>query len=273
MVAEFFINLCQFVHFVAAALNCTKNIFKMVAGQGVRSYTSLLEWANGSGSDLFAMLNVYNKWSQMHKNKAFGTDGTKAERDQMNQKEKEWTDKFNLEVQALRECETYINDLHFRLKRLKLKPLSHEKFRWKDTEKNAILKVVISGAFYPNYFLRASPNRTQNERSIYNELDGRDPTKTIFLKGFENKKLRHIYTQTIKQEFVKQDVVDNINKVKVTFDTGAQKVYVTFKTDGKKDDVKEYGVACQPGFVLTEVYKAIRMRQVMKPSMRVRVLE
>lgn len=209
----------------------------------------------------------------MHQNKLFGTDRTKLERDQMNDREKEWADQYNLQVPALRECETYVKDLHLRLKRLKLKALSHEKFKWSDTEKNIILKVVISGAFYPNYFLRSSPNRTQNERAMYNMLDGRDPTKTIYLKGFDNKYLRNIYALTIKQEFVKHGVIDNINKLKVTFNSGAQKVYVTFKTDGKKDDVRKYGVACQPGFVLTEVYKAIRMRQLMRSPMRIPVLE
>lgn len=266
-------KFCQSSYFAAAALNCTKHIFKPVTGCGVQPYSSLLEWANGSGSDLFAMLNAYNKWSQMHQNKRFGTDATKAERDQMNEREKEWADRYNLEVPALRECETYIKDLHLRLKRLKLKALSHEKFKWTDTEKNIILKVVISGAFYPNYFLRSSPNRTQDERAMYNMLDGRDPTKTIYLRGFDNKFLRTIYALTIKEEIVRQGVVDNVSKVKVTFDNGAQKVYVTFRTDGKKDDVKEHGVACQPGFALTEVYKAIRMRQVLKRLIKVPVIE
>lgn len=209
----------------------------------------------------------------MHQNKRFGTNSTKAERELMNDREKQWADRYNLQVPALRECETYVKDLHLRLKRLQLKALSYQKFKWSDTEKNIILKVVISGAFYPNYFLRSSPNRTQNEREMYNMLDGRDPTKTIYLKGFDNKYLRNIYALTIKQEIVKHGVIDNINKLKVTFDSGAQKVYVTFKTDGKKDDVREYGVACQPGFVLTEVYKAIRMRQLMRNSMKIPVLE
>lgn len=261
------------VHFPAAALNCTKNIFKYVSCNGVRPYTQMLEWANGSGSDLFAMLNAFNKWSQMIQQKKFGTDRTKAERDQMAEREKEWADQYNLEVPALRECETYVKDLHLRLKRLQLKALSHEKFKWSDTEKNVILKVVISGAFYPNYFLRSSPNRTQNEREMYNAIDGRDPTKTIFLRGFDNKYLRNIYALTIKQEFVRQGVVDDINKLKVTFDSGAQKVYVTFKTDGKRDDIRDFGVACHPGFVLTEVYKAIRMRQVAKRMIKVPVIE
>lgn len=203
----------------------------------------------------------------MCKNKRFGTGTTKAERERMDENEKKWANKYNLEVQALRECETYVNDLHLRLKRLELKALDHEKFKWTAIEKNVILKVVISGAFYPNYFLRASPNRSQNEREMFNQLDGRDPTKTIIMNGFENGKyLRNIYVETIKNRFVESGVVDDKNKMKVTFDSGAQKVYVTFKTDGKKDDVREYGVACQPGFALTEVYKAIRMRKVKGPT-------
>lgn len=234
----------------------------MDSSSAIASYTSRLEWANGSGSDLIALLSAYNRWVRMQKQGKFGSvSDTRAGREEIDQREKQWADKNHLNLVALRECQVYVTDLHTRLRRLDLKALSPEKFRWSETEKNIVLKVVISGAFYPNYFLRSSPNRTQNEREMYTHLDGRDPGTTVFLKGFETKHIRNIYTEAIKQEIFNSGIVDNPNKLKVTFDSGAQKVYITFKTDGKKDDERPYGIACQPGFVLTEVYKAIHMRQ------------
>lgn len=43
---------------IAAALNCRKSLFRMEQTAGVLQYDKLLEWADGSGSDLYAMLNA-----------------------------------------------------------------------------------------------------------------------------------------------------------------------------------------------------------------------
>lgn len=41
-----------------------------------------------------------------------------------------------------------------------------------------ILKVVVSGAFYPNYFASYATNDLVVQRRIFNDLNGRDPNKT-----------------------------------------------------------------------------------------------
>ena len=40
-------------------------------------------------------------------------------------------------------------------------------------------KVVIAGAFYPNYFVRMA----KDERSALKELSGLDPFRTVLLSG------------------------------------------------------------------------------------------
>lgn len=178
----------------------------------------------------------------------------------MNENERIWCNRFGLEVVALRECKELIADLKKRLKRLRLHKTNRKNNPWTDNEKNVILKLVIGGAFYPNYFLRSSPKRLKNERDVFETLNGRDPTNTVYFTGFESKYIREIYVKSIKKIFVESGVVDSMDKLNVSFDYGSQKVFVTFTASGKKDDARDYGVACMPGFVLTEVYKAIKMR-------------
>lgn len=259
----------NFIQFLAAALSCTETIFKFDKDDGVRAYERRLKWANGSGSDLIAMLNAYNSWAHMHKTKAFGMGTTKAERKRIDENEKKWADEHSLEMRALCECDAYMGDLHSRLKRLELKALDHKKFKWTNTvEESIILKVVIYGAFYPNYFLRGPPIRPQDERAMFKLLDGRDPTKTIYFEtdGTElyNRKL---YVETIKDMFIGCGVVDDKSKMKVIVGSDKQTVYVTFEPD---DTNKEYNVTWQPRFALAEVYKAIQMRKLTgHPKIRV----
>lgn len=65
-----------------------------------------------------------------------------------------------------------------------------------------------------------------------------------------------LYTRRIKELFLEAKIKPD--KMDVTFQHGSQKIFVTFKHD---DDENETINAVQvPGRVMTEVYKAVRMR-------------
>lgn len=95
--------------------------------------------------------------------------------------EPEWAEYYFIDIDTLRECDTYVKDMHLRLKRLKLEASDTKETKWTDTENTVILKVVIFGAFYPNYFLLKSPFYSNSECEIWNELKGHNPTKTVFV--------------------------------------------------------------------------------------------
>lgn len=242
----------------AAVLNCTKQLFPRSCKTAIERYTQILEWADGSGSDLFAMLNAYTAWQQINEQHR---GQMKFSRDEESQREKGWCDRFGLDLTALRECQALIKDIKCRLRRLELIPLQQSQTKWVDKEKNIMLKVVIAGAFYPNYFVRSSPLVARNERAIFETLGGRDPCNTVYLTNFEGKYVRHIYVKAIKDIFVRSGIVDSAEKLRISIENGSQRIYVTFKAASKKGDKKNYGMACMPGFVLTEVYKIIKMRQ------------
>lgn len=252
--------ICCFCFILAAALNCTKHIYKPIVMQPIKSYSKQLEFANGSGSDLFLMLNAYNTWKTLTSQHVFGNVRTKAGKDA----ERKWANENNLEVAGLHECDAYVQELRHRVRRSGL--VEFNTSDWTENEKYIVLKVVISGAFYPNYFARSTKSRRENIANMYKTLCGRDPCDTVYFTGFRSEDLPHIYLQKIRDIFASKDdrkdcvVADkDLHAVKAAHEFGTEKIFVTFKKSGKEDDVKKYGVACQPGFVLTEVYKSMNL--------------
>lgn len=153
-----------------AALN-SRNIFRdnHHARDNLRLYSQQLRWANSSGSDLFAMLHAYNTWSYSRRHGFFGE--TKK------QNEREWANKFCLDIDALRECEVQIKEIKCRLERMKINAgQGVNNVQWNDNEKSIILKVVISGAFYPHFFARSSIDYT---RTAFQSIGARDPRNTV----------------------------------------------------------------------------------------------
>lgn len=245
----------------AAALNCTKNFFVHNKLDGVRLYTKKLEFADGSGSDLFALLNAYRTWTRLRREGKFGNINNQNERKAVRAAEKRWADANFIEIQSLRECFEKIKELRVRVNRMNL--LNSEKLAmaWNKNEKFIVLKVVISGAFYPNYFSRSTKLQRSEEAEIFKKLGGRDPSNTVYFSKFNPLYLPHIYIKTIKNILLEHHVISpkDYHNVIITNDGVAERLYVTFKKSGKEGDVKEYGVACNPGVVQTDVYKAIKL--------------
>lgn len=228
-------------------------------GSPVESFTKYLEFANGSGSDLFALLNAYRTWRSLRVNGSFGNIKSNNDRQKVRTAEKSWSRKNCLEISALYECHEYVKELYVRIKRLKLVP---PKSDWNEQEKYIVLKVIICGGFYPSYFSRGTRLQNEDSKRVYQKLSGRDPTDTVYFEDCPKEILPHIYMEELRKIFVKGGVVsqEDAHKIKFSQDCGSRKLYVTFKRSGKEDDIRPYGLACQPGFVLSEVYKSVKMR-------------
>lgn len=248
-----------FIQLSAAALNCSKQMFQRSMGSPVESFTKYLEFANGSGFDLFAMLNAYRTWQRLRVQGSFGNIKSNKDHQKVRTAEKIWARKNCLDIGALYECHEYIKDLRVRVKRLGLVP---PKSDWNERERYIVLKVVICGGFYPNYFSRGTRLQNEDCKRAYHKLSGRDPTDTVYFEDCPKEILPHIYMEELRKIFVKGGVVcqKDAHKIKFSQDCGSRKLYVTFKRSGKEDDLRSYGVACQPGFVCSEVYKSVKMR-------------
>lgn len=224
---------------------------------GMQSYALLLRWANGSGSDLLAMYNAYEVWCQ-HSRGSSGGDPKGRRRQEI-----EWAEKHCIDLAAMFECKQLVKELGMRLKRLGVIVEHGAKHaQWRQSEKALILKTVIAGAFYPNIFVRKTPDNDY-PRDAFRTIDGHDPRNTVYFKGFPRNNIRCLYTEATKAVFVKSGIVDaeHSEDVRVLFDDGTEKVYITFKSMMEVSDKGDYGVERMPGRVATEVYKAVKMRK------------
>lgn len=166
-----------------------------------------------------------------------------------------------------------IKDIEARLKGFGIKKVnSSQVYQLKDWERSLILKVIISGAFYPNYFIYNKQNDIEKERNKYHILCGHDPCKTVYFTNFDTRHIGQLYTRSIKEMF--KEVQINPKNIDISFQSNSERVLVIFKKDhneneyvsdnfnGPVDNVR----VKVPGAVCSEVYKALRMRYLNIPT-------
>lgn len=106
----------------------------------MKNYSHKLEWANGSGSDLIAILNVYQIWSHKYNQREFGNSP------EQKKNEREFGRQHSVDIRAMHNCEVLIHELEQRLKKLNIEPpQASDRVLWRDEEKIIMLKVVFSG--------------------------------------------------------------------------------------------------------------------------------
>lgn len=140
-----------------------------------------------------------------------------------------------------------------------------------------MLKVVVSGAFYPNFF-STGPNASTSERDTFCVLNGRDPNSTVYFTGFPTDYIRELYVKQIKQ-FFKDTIVDeeDLDKVRVSFDKNSGKVFITFDSEKQYNNEEGNNWITHryyiPGRTQPEVYKALKMRTMKIHNFKVSVLQ
>lgn len=239
---------------IAAGMN-EKNIF--LNQNSVRGYSQKMYWADGSGSDGIAILNAYIAW-RSRKEQA-GNESDMAS----------WTRRMSLDMKCLMDMAELIREIKDRLSHLDMKEVSGPgRVVWSSREKTVILKVIMAGAFYPNYFIPMSVGGKElMERQSFTELGGRDPCNTVFFTGFDHEKyIGPLYTLQIKKLLSEGDSSKHQN-MKVMYDRTTNRIFVTFL--GSNDEHDQRG-AFMPGKVHADVYRAIKLR---KLGSRNRIME
>lgn len=159
---------------MAAAMSL-QSIFSSPFNERMRAYTSKLSWSSGSFSDLIAYLHVYLVWEQNRY--SISTRNKRAE--------KLWMQRNYLQPRVMREWHILITDIKMRLQRMGITEMVNNPVTGSVTqqEKAMMLKVVICGAFYPNYFVRSSEGGQIDEALAVRTLGGRDPYTTVYFTG------------------------------------------------------------------------------------------
>lgn len=227
---------------IAAGLN-VKSIFQMPFNKSLQSYAKKLRWSDASGSDLFAILKAYRTWCGLHREHQLEKNN-----------EPMWCKRNFLNMKSLKEMANLVAELTERLSRLGIQQQTGALgVHWTPAEKSVILKCVIAGAFYPNYFTRLSHDE-HTYRDIFKQIGGRDPDTTVFFSGLHQKYIGQLYTAAIKDLFKDCEIEREL--IQVSFDGQSEKIFVTFKPNRMGRDTLE-----APSKVLPEVYKALKMRR------------
>ncbi|XP_016969045.1 probable ATP-dependent RNA helicase spindle-E [Drosophila rhopaloa] len=213
--------------------------------QGADSFWMHYIFADGSGSDLVAIWRVYLTYLNMVE---IGHEQESAIR---------WAKRFHVSLRSLKEMHLLVQELRMRCTNLGLVPFAADSTQMLgDREKVTILKVIIAGAFYPNYFMRSKGSCVEPDRDMYQVLSGNDPCRTVYFTNFKPGYMGELYTRRIKDLF--QEARIPPENIDVTFQHGSQKVFVTFKHDDCNENSSK--LISVSGKIESEVYKAVRMR-------------
>lgn len=234
---------------IMGASMAVKNVFSSRFQQKLRTYAAKLTWSENSSSDCISFLNVYNTWMYKKASNRLSSDAV----------EKRWAQSYHLQIRVLREIQAFVREITQRLRNLGIsETVGLDRVFWNKDEYPLILKIVIAGAFYPNYYTRSVD---LDERDGIKRLGGFDPTKTVYLQGWPVNQPGLLYARKI-QEYFADCVTSKVAKILVSFDKSSR-VYVQFRqneelgTGGGKSETYQ-----EPGEISTSVYKALKLRKI-----------
>ncbi|XP_028166135.1 probable ATP-dependent RNA helicase spindle-E [Ostrinia furnacalis] len=238
---------CMEESIIMAAAMSVKNLFNSPFRERLNAYNSKLTWADGSTSDCIAFLNVYKVWNHLRQQQYFRQQGNN---------EAQWARRFYVQLRALRDLDDLVRELRLRLSRAGIEPFKGHS-PWDKHELPVVLKVLLAGAFYPQYFVQVSQDEAR-EREAVRILNGLDPRNTVYLRDFPDQQPGPVYAAAIKN-IVRKHIGD---EPRVTFDKNSRKVFLTFcDNQYAKRDKNNSGDPTIPGQVVLPVYKAIKARQ------------
>ena len=250
IVLGYIFDLLEEAIVIATAISI-KSVFSVPFDARLKAYMWKLSWADGSCSDLIAFYNVY-RYSKFvdtsRRNPNRPTDFS-------------WARRLFLQKNVLKEWNSLIEEVKGRLSRHNLtKKDAFSSHQVLDNERMIMLKVIIAGAFYPNYFYRQG--QPTLEKDAVRALNNCDPFTSVYLSGLDQDQPKELYTKCIKNLFK-----DCANEMDVFFDQ-SKKIFVQFR---KSTDIESISIgtlmlqAFVPGKVANEVYRAVRMRQLRIP--------
>lgn len=174
---------------IAACLSTNKTIVRHIYGNDVETYTNKLNWAAGSNSDLFVCLAVVKQYKEFL---AAGRSQGYI---------KDWCYNVNIDERKIYEVLLLEKEIEFRLRAhnitiIDIKSTSDDYLQTRnDCFDELMLKVAISAAFYPNYFV----SKEFDADTVKRVLLMQDPLKTVVVNGFPSYQAILFYTQILSQ--------------------------------------------------------------------------
>ncbi|NXP21578.1 TDRD9 helicase, partial [Scytalopus superciliaris] len=217
---------------IAAALSL-RNFFAVSFKTDVHGFRKKMFFAGNSNSDCIAIVNAFKAW-QTCKQKGQLRDP---------KEELKWGQSNRVHIKRIKEVAELYYNLKGRVKAFNMyvnaqPPAVNQEYVCKQ---HFILKVVIAGAFYPNYFTFGKCD----ERNAVKELAGKDPKTTVMLKNIPP--YGYLYHKQLQSQLRQCGQVKSIAY-------NGSKAFVEFSRNPK-----------EAFKVLPEVYLAIKMLQLKIP--------
>lgn len=194
---------------IAACLSTNRTVVKQIYGKMLESYDNKLKWANGSYSDLFVSLDVFNEFIYYKEEQ---------------KKSQMWLDTFCqkklLDERKLFEVSILVDELKQRLEQMNIQLTEQPNRTRNRLEDEFMLKIALCGAFYPCYFL----SQEIDAEIVRRDCCGYDPTKTVILHNFPVNYVPLYYQQVIDQ--IQRDV-----KCKIEFIADVSRALLVIDSD------------------------------------------
>lgn len=224
--------------------------------ENLKTYSFKMMFANGSGSDMIAILNAFKEWQEHFDRKE--TDLGYKEKEN----ERKWCEAQCLSMKNLWDLHREVADVKKRLMKFNLK--TEDYFPLNNEKKIVVLKMCIAGAFYPNYFnFGGSPPQHDD----FKEINNMNPCSSVYFKGMKAGRLGKIYEDQIIEILNPDDEFkESCCVTRVYCERNSEKVYVDFKSynDQNEDNNQNEGddqkrkdelTRLVPGEVKFQVYR------------------
>lgn len=231
---------------IIACCLSVRNIFVAQFRQYLEAYDSKLFASKSSESDCIALLNIFNLWKKVEEGKS--PHGIKK-----------FIAEHFVSLKSLQEASKLYDEIKLRLLHSQIEEC-HKPYGRKldEAQKAAVLKIVLAGSFYPNYFTYNGTGDRIDERGAVKAVGGYSPHNSVFLRGLPRDQPGSLYVKFIKDYFSK--VADEVD---VKFDISNNGfIYVCCKN--AKHYLLNGEVPQVPGKISLGVYRAIKMRHLEK---------
>nr|CAB3266885.1 putative ATP-dependent RNA helicase TDRD9 [Phallusia mammillata] len=218
---------------IAASLS-KQSFFATPYNKLLEAYRHQLMWSNGSFSDCIALLTAYREWETLTTSQQF-----RRKRD-----EKLWARKNFVQLRRLHEVHFLVEELRDRLKHFNIR--SNDACYWdsEDSQQTQlILKVVMAGAFYPNYFVQSLPDEAQSIK----EMSMLNPSTTVVVSGLPSGS-GPLFKESLTE------MTKDCGQQKALYYDGC-KAFIEFIPD----------TVINTGNVISSVYMACKIRQIRRP--------
>lgn len=99
----------------------------------------------------------------------------------------------------MRDWEELVKELKARLESMNIRPtIGPQHIVIKDSEKVLLMKTIIAGAFYPNYFSRSCDAGQVDEKEVCKTIHSLDRNSTVYFTNMALNQPGPLYEQRIK---------------------------------------------------------------------------